>query len=320
MNKIKPKLIQSLPLWAVGIGIAMIMNVNGCGGSRNLVKKLAPDYQEFLSTVRYLIGKQERKTFLNLTSDEERKAFIKEFWEKRDPDPQTEVNEFKEVYFERIDQANQLFGKNGWITDRGRVLILLGPPETKRVFPTGMSISTEIGEPSIYNLPLEIWYYGYYNYPIVFLDRLRSGSYDLTPLSAQHIATITRAGMMLTPQVGIEKQPLDFQVDVKKSGDGSVTARIKIPYKNILFQEIKNRYETALSVTLKITDAQGRKLPAVRKDVRISLTAEDLQGKMDNFIIDIPLKLAAVGPVEIVATVESQNDQFKASKKIRFNN
>jgi GWxTD domain-containing protein len=318
MNKIKPKLTGSLPLWAAAIGIAMMLN--GCGGSRSLVKKLSPDHREFLSTVRYLIVKQERKAFLNLTSDGERNAFIKEFWQKRDPDPQTEVNEFKEVYFDRIDQANQLFGKNGWLSDRGRVLILLGRPETKRVFPTGMRTSTEIGEPSIYSLPMEIWYYGYYNYPIVFVDRLRSGSYDLTPLSAQHIATITRAGMILTPQVDIEKQPLDFQVEVKKGGDGSVSARFEIPYKNILFQEIKNRYEAALSVTLEMTDAQGRQLPTVRQDVRISLTAEDLQGKKDRHIIDIPLELTTTESVEIVATVESRNDPFKASKKIRFNN
>ena len=58
--------------------------------------------------MRYIITRQERKIFLNLIPSE-RKSFIEEFWEKRDPDPDTEINEFKEVYFELIEEANFLF-------------------------------------------------------------------------------------------------------------------------------------------------------------------------------------------------------------------
>lgn len=316
MNKIKCKLKPTWGVWAIG----MLFILNGCGGGSRMVNQLPPQQQEFLKTVKYLITKQEKKNFLNLTSDEERKAFIKKFWEKRDPEPTTEVNEYKEAYFERIDRANQLFGKNGWLTDRGRVLILLGPPETKRVFPTGQAINSDVGEPTIYNLPMEIWYYGYYNYPIVFVDRLQSGSYELTPLSAQHIATITRAGMMLQPQVGIQKQPLDFNVNVKKGDGGALSVQLNIPYKNILFQEVDNRYEATLTVTLEMIDAQGRSLPTFTKDFPLSMTDEDLQGKRDSYSIEIPLDMkSADGPIEMTATVESKNDQYKATKKISFN-
>jgi len=72
-----------------------------------LEKALDPESKEFLSKARYIISKQERKIFLNLPPSE-REAFIEEFWKKRDPDPYTEENEFKEQYLARIEMANRL--------------------------------------------------------------------------------------------------------------------------------------------------------------------------------------------------------------------
>lgn len=63
---------------------------------------------EFLSKVRYIINKKERKIFLELP-DSEKERFKDEFWERRDPDPETEENEFKMEYFNRIEKANDLF-------------------------------------------------------------------------------------------------------------------------------------------------------------------------------------------------------------------
>ena len=65
-----------------------------------------------------------------------------EFWKKRDPDPDTEENEFKTQYFQRIDEANHLFtdgGEPGWLQDRGRIYILLGPPADREVYPRGVT-------------------------------------------------------------------------------------------------------------------------------------------------------------------------------------
>ena len=110
--------------------------------SYKLEKSADPESKEFFSTVRYIITAQERKTFRNLPPSE-RKNFIEEFWEKRDPDPDTEINEFKEEYFSRIEEANLLFKEGstpGWLQERGRVFITLGPPDTRRTYPRGTSL------------------------------------------------------------------------------------------------------------------------------------------------------------------------------------
>jgi GWxTD domain-containing protein len=101
--------------------------------SYKLEKTLDPESQEFLSKVRFITTRQERKIFLNIAPSE-RKNFIEEFWKKRDPDPDTEENEFKKEYFNRIEEANHLFregGSPGWLQDRGRIYILLGPPDNR---------------------------------------------------------------------------------------------------------------------------------------------------------------------------------------------
>ncbi|MDH5405742.1 MAG: GWxTD domain-containing protein [Candidatus Aminicenantes bacterium] len=82
--------------------------------------------------VRYIITDQEKEAYAKLKSDEERREFVKEFWRRRDPTPATARNEFLEEYYKRIRNANVLFrgeGLKGWLTDRGRVYIMFGPPD-----------------------------------------------------------------------------------------------------------------------------------------------------------------------------------------------
>ncbi len=56
--------------------------------------------------VSVIITEPERKAYAKLRTDEEREQFIKIFWDQRDPDPDTEENEFKEEHFERMAYAN----------------------------------------------------------------------------------------------------------------------------------------------------------------------------------------------------------------------
>lgn len=83
--------------------------------------------------VVYIITREERAAFMKLETNEEREEFIKQFWLRRDPTPDTPKNEFKEEHYRRIAQANLRFptatGKAGWKTDRGRIYILYGPPD-----------------------------------------------------------------------------------------------------------------------------------------------------------------------------------------------
>ncbi len=56
----------------------------------------------------------------------------REFWKKRDPLPATPVNEGQVEFYRRLKYVNQTFTthiEKGWLTDRGRVYISLGPPD-----------------------------------------------------------------------------------------------------------------------------------------------------------------------------------------------
>lgn len=116
-------------------------------------KHLTSSEKEFLSYARYIISNDEEQAFLNLQSASEREKFIQEFWLKRDPTPDTALNEFKEIYFKRIEMANRLFrgGRPGWMTDRGMIFILLGPPDDREDYPMGVTSEEKPTEVWIYN-------------------------------------------------------------------------------------------------------------------------------------------------------------------------
>lgn len=88
----------------------------------------------------YMIGANERKAFVALKTNDERKRFIEQFWQRRDPTPGTDSNEFQEEHYRRIAYAGQRFGlggSKGWRTDRGRIYIIYGPPDEIETHPNG---------------------------------------------------------------------------------------------------------------------------------------------------------------------------------------
>nr|HQU93225.1 GWxTD domain-containing protein [Pyrinomonadaceae bacterium] len=71
--------------------------------ARNVKPELKEAYKRWLNTdVDYIITKEEKRAFLALQTDEERENFIENFWRRRDPNPDTEENEYREEYYERI--------------------------------------------------------------------------------------------------------------------------------------------------------------------------------------------------------------------------
>jgi GWxTD domain-containing protein len=138
--------------------------------------------------VQYLLTEEERQVFSKLTTEEERDHFIEEFWRRRDPDPSTPVNEFKEEFYRRIAYANEQFtaGLPGWRTDRGRIYIVHGPPNRRDAHPTGGRYQKPPwqGGDTITTFPFEIWEYDYIpgignDITIEFVDRSSGGLYEL---------------------------------------------------------------------------------------------------------------------------------------------
>ncbi|MCP5049508.1 MAG: GWxTD domain-containing protein, partial [bacterium] len=109
--------------------------------------KLSPDHQEFYNYARYLMTKGERKLFFGIPTDEERQKFIDYFWEIRDPNPETEENEFKIEIERRFEYVNRYLKEGpipGYKTDRGRLYLILGAPTNRLENSLNTSFAREI--------------------------------------------------------------------------------------------------------------------------------------------------------------------------------
>jgi len=243
-----------------------------------LERKLKPEDREFLSQVRYIITREERKIFLELP-DSEKEEFKEEFWRRRDPDPATEENELKEEYFQRMDEANQLFrgGVPGWLQDRGRIYILIGPPTERYVYP--MEAHTK---------PREIWYYG--TFPVVFIDEMGIGDYRLQTLNVMHLLEINRAQYDSQERAKPKENYFDFVVKTHKSEENEVLVSIEIDYRDIWFAGDKDRLETTIVLSLELRNAQGEVVIAEKKEYPIVMLEEDV-GEKAKFVIEYPLVL-----------------------------
>ncbi len=283
--------------------------------SLKVEKTLNLEEKEFLSTVRFIITKEERKTFLRIPSSK-RKSFIEEFWEKRDPDPQTKENEYKIEYFSRITTSNRLFrgeGFPGWLTDRGRIYILFGPPFSRKTYPADPSGGI--------TRPREIWYYG--NFPIVFIDRHSSGVYRLESTNLEVLNEINFALRKINreqkKQLG--KSPellLDFNLEFAESATIPVVV-LKIPYEKIWFQDKENILETTLTLDLKILGRDQKVIIQHNEDYTISITEESLtDDKVKDYQIGIPLILAK-GEYTAQATLTNKTGGKQVYKEFKIN-
>jgi len=287
----------------------LALGLAGCATAR-LMKQLDPESRDFLSKVRYVITGEERRTFLSLPA-EERKPFIAAFWKKRDPDPETEENEFQKVYFQRIEEANRLFNEGGgsepgWLQDRGRIYILIGPPDHREQYPRGVTF---------YGIPTEIWYYGWF--PVLFVDPNWNGNYKLEPGSAAQLGAIMSTQMRLKPLVAPEKGALEADLKVE-ARDGRAVARLVVPYKKIWFSSQGERLQTTLVAAFEITDAAGRKVAEFRRDIPLELSEAELEEVIrTDFSVDIPLDLKP-GTYWVAVALTNGADESRVNKKARL--
>ncbi len=155
-----------------------------------LKDELHGSYKTWLDQdVRWIITDQEMQAFKHLSNDEERDQFIENFWLRRNPNPDSPENEFREEHYARIAYANEHFaaGKPGWKTDRGHIYIAYGKPDSIDSHPSGGSYERpmEEGGGNTSTFPFETWHYRYLegvgdNIDIEFVDSCMCGDYHMT--------------------------------------------------------------------------------------------------------------------------------------------
>lgn len=306
VRRIRPVLVLAAGLLAAS-----------CASTRGL-KELDSKSRDFISKVRYTITAEERKAFLSL-APEAREMFIEDFWARRDPTPGTPENEYRTEYYNRIERSNRLFsggGAPGWLQDRGRVYITLGPPDSRITYPRGVTF---------YGLPTEIWWYGLVS--IVFIDQYWNDDYKLSPDSAGQIAALTQAQTEWNkPRQEMAKPGenayapaiagLEVSVEI---GDGpSAKLVLAIPYRNILFKSAGSDLRASLEVTMKIAGADGREVWSFAKGYPLDISQgrfKEVLGTDFTAEATAPLK---TGRYTLRVEVVNSNDGSRAALERQF--
>jgi len=205
-----------------------------------LKQELSKVYKKWLDEdVIWIITDEERQAFKQLSNDEERDQFIEAFWQRRDPTPDTEENEYKEEHYQRIAYANEHFaaGIPGWKSDRGRIYIQYGKPDEIDSHPSGGTYERPIeeggGETSTF--PFEDWRYRYLEgigqeVIIEFVDTCMCGEYHMTMDRSEKDALLytPNAGLTLYEQMGMASKTQRFTGGgLERLGAGPMSADLQ---------------------------------------------------------------------------------------------
>jgi GWxTD domain-containing protein len=202
---------------------------------REMKKELSSAYRTWLNQdVIWIISDEESKAFKNLSNDEERDAFIEQFWLRRNPNPDSPDNEFREEHYRRIAYANEHYaaGKPGWKTDRGHIYISFGKPDSIESHPSGGSYERPMdeggGETSTF--PFETWHYRYLegvgdNIDLEFVDTCQCGDYHFTIDRSEKDALlhVPGGGETMYEQMGQAKKADRFKGGLENLGTGPMT-------------------------------------------------------------------------------------------------
>ncbi|MBC7364250.1 MAG: GWxTD domain-containing protein [Candidatus Aminicenantes bacterium] len=198
--------------------------------SRIPMPQLDPESRQFYELAKLIISKEEDKIFRLLPDAESRKEFIREFWEKRDPFPETPENEFQQEFLARVFFADQRFkeGGKGRDTDRGRIYIFLGPPDKiDEVF-------THY-DPSVRG-SIITWIYYDYGLGIEFVDERGTGQYKIRQISGDifEAMDILKLGGRFGPDSVFKDRVVKFEL---KYLDKEKKIKISLPVKSLNFSE-----------------------------------------------------------------------------------
>jgi GWxTD domain-containing protein len=268
----------AIGLLLVAAGLALLPGL-GYGAKA----KLPAARREWLAKVGYIISKEERKIFTELP-ESGRDEFVDQFWKRRDPTPDTERNEFKIEYEDRLVKAERMFrgeGRPGWQTDRGRIFVLFGPPSERLTYPMDAS-----------GFCREVWYYG--SFPVVFVDQHCSGYFVLTAINLEHLQELNIAQGYFQKTYSENKKLFDYQVSMIKTraeaGAYEGKVFVDIPYDTIWFTFKDGKLETAFEVHLEISEQNGNMIWQTEGTFPLNLTEQDLvENRRARFRIEFPV-------------------------------
>jgi GWxTD domain-containing protein len=283
-----------------------------CGVKREI--KFDPIKENLNEAIQLIMTSQEKKIFNKLPDEESKEEFMKEFWEKRDPDLSTEENEFKEEFEKRLAYVNLHFkseGKPGWKTDRGRIYMYLGPPD--RVYQ----------QPYLNYPDLKgriVWVYYRYQFGVEFVDRTGTSKYDLKIDSLHSLRlmyAIDRAkfGLIYTDETKIGKKLGEMEVDFDHKKKEIV---VKIPSSSLFYKEENGHLAVDLRFDFYIYSKDGKKKDRFSKIMNFKELEDEIL-KMDKIVFTIPYQFKPGNYyVDVKASDSEGIGQFRNIIKIKI--
>ena len=131
------------------------------------------DLDKAVDQLIYIANPDEINYIENAENRNEKTKRFVEFWKKRDSNPADEYNAIFTEYFNRVAFSDENFTSysiEGWRSDRGMVLIILGIPDNIDRHPF-----------EYYSKPYEVWQYYDLNRSFIFIDNSGFGDYRLSP-------------------------------------------------------------------------------------------------------------------------------------------
>lgn len=254
------------------------------------VVKLDPYYGTFFEKIRLIMTDEEIKIYKRLPDEQSKEEFIEEFWRIRDPDLDTEENEYKIAFEERVEYATKWFGLRdpfkgreeyddheryrGWNTDRGRIYIQLGPPD--ELYFDGLSMLGEryLARPEASQV--EHWYYHQYRLFVVFTrGRVNWSSYLLDIIES------TKSNLVAPEYRDDFDRRLKFQAAFKDSN-----IHISIPVTRIDFKESADKLYSEFKIIINVY-LDHKKIDSIEETKSLNKTEEELL-ETDEILFEIP--------------------------------
>ncbi len=236
--------------------------------SRQPAVALDPESRTFYEYARLIMTSEENKIFSRLPDEASRKEFIEEFWAKRDPDPETEENEFKNEFYRRIDYANKHFneGVPGWKTDRGRIYIYMGPPDKFEEFFTH-------NDPEVRGSILW-WVYYDYELGIEFVDRTGMNHFELRNYTGDFFGAMEKMklGQVGLADQGLRVKKIDFELAYEENTREVV---VTLPLKAFQGGSQVEGESVELHFEFFVYDREGRKVQRFGAERKLNLKEEE---------------------------------------------
>ena len=297
-----------LRAWLRPVGAAglLALLLAACGAP--VAVNLDPESRDFYDKTRLVMTAAEEDIFLHLPDLDARREFMKEFWERRDPDPDTEQNEFREELDRRLDYVQKRFreGGKGINTDRGRIYFYLGPPDKFEEYmepPDDLRVG-----------PILVWYYYRYDVGVLFYDVRGDATYTIQEIIGDLSSALEMARLGETFTGGrAPSKYINFDVIYDS---GKKEFRATLPLRGLSFQEQGDLLRIEFDFSFHIYLDGGAAKDDFTETRVLEGKPEDLQ-KMKTAVFAFPRALPA-GKAYVDVIVASRNGEVRSRKIFNF--